>query len=494
MKVNYTDYLKKTDVSVLVAEAIFSELYKHEEIKSIGDIAITSSGGTPLRNNSDYYNGDIPWLKSGELNDGCIEKAEEYITKKGLSNSSAKLVPEGTLLLAMYGATAGKVGITKIKTSTNQAVCALFPKEVIKRDFLYWFLRQHRYKFIEISKGGAQPNISQTVIGKTQIPIPNIDVQEKIISVLFSIQKNATLDLNIIPNEYKDTVIKVFHTKQSVTTIESENSHQLDLLKKLRQQILQDAVQGKLVPQDPNEEPASELLERIKAEKEQLIREKKIKKDKPLPEIKLEEIPSEIPDSWVWCRLGEICFKITDGFHNTPPKISTGVPYISATHVKSEKIDWKNCDYVEEDYHRELFNKAYPKKGELLVVNIGAGCGTPAIIDIDYEFSFKNTAILKFNQELICNGFLFYYFLLSRGSIYNTLTKGGLQPFLSLNILNEIILPLPPIIEQKLIVSKINQLMSLCDELEQSIQQNQKYTQELLQVALKEALEPKRKY
>ena len=271
----------------------------------------------------------------------------------------------------------------------------------------------------------------------------------------------------------------------------NQYSYQYDLLKKLRQQILQDAVQGKLVPQDPNDEPASVLLERIKAEKEKLVREKKIKKEKPLPPIKQEEIPFEIPNNWVWCRLGELCFKITDGFHNTPPKIGSGIPYISATHVKSDKIDWENCDYVAENFHRELYHKAYPQKGELLVVNIGAGCATPAIIDVTYEFSFKNTAILKFNQELLYNSYLFYYFLLSRESIYDTLTQGGLQPFLSLKILNNITLPLPPRTEQDRIIAKITQLMTHCDELEQSVQQNQKYTQELLQVALKEALEPK---
>ncbi|MFZ4522281.1 MAG: restriction endonuclease subunit S [Bacteroidales bacterium] len=278
--------------------------------------------------------------------------------------------------------------------------------------------------------------------------------------------------------------------KESVSNIEDEISFQLDLLKKLRQQILQDAVQGKLVPQDASDEPASVLLKRIKAEKEQLIREKKIKKEKPLPTIKKEEIPFEIPENWVWCRLGEICLKITDGFHNTPPKTLTGFPYIAATHVKSDKIDWANCHFVAEQYHRELFIKTYPVKGELLLVNIGAGCGTPAIIDIDYEFSFKNTAILKFNQSLIYNKFLFFFFFLRKDQIYSELTKGGLQPFLSLKILNEIYFPLPTYDEQYRIVSKIEQLMRFCDELEQTIRQNQTYTRQLLQVALKEALEP----
>jgi type I restriction enzyme S subunit len=491
MKINYSDYIKKTDVTVLIAEAIFSVLNQTCERKKIVEIADTTSGGTPLRGNAEYYNGNIPWLKSGELNDNFISCSEEFITQKGLDNSSAKLHPEGTLLIAMYGATTGKTGITKIKASTNQAVCAIFPKVGIERDYLYWFLRQYRYKFIEISKGGAQPNISQTVINQTTVPIPSLHIQKEIATVLTKIQDKGSLDLNVIPDEFKYTVNKVFHTKNSVSSIELENTHQLDLLKKIRQQILRDAVQGKLVPQDRNDEPTSKLLERIIAEKERLVKEKIIQKEKPLPEIRPEDIPNKIPENWVWCRLGEICFKITDGFHNTPPKIGNGVPYISATHVKSDGIVWENCDYVAENFHRELFLKAFPRKGELLVVNIGAGCGTPAIIDVDYEFSFKNTAILKFNQELIYNSFLFYYFLLSRESIYNTQTQGGLQPFLSLKILNDILLPVPPIEEQHRIVSKIKQLMKQCDDLDQSIQQNQKYTQELLQVALKEVLEPK---
>lgn len=285
--------------------------------------------------------------------------------------------------------------------------------------------------------------------------------------------------------EIKNKFVNSEDIKSSLTT---ELTHQLTLVKKLRQQLLQDAVQGKLVEQDATDEPASELLKRIKAEKQKLIAEKKLKKEKELPPIKPEEIPFEIPKNWVWCRLGEICTKITDGFHNTPPKVSEGIPYIAATQVKSDKIDWENCNYVDEKYHKELYIKAYPQRGELLVVNIGAGCGTPAIIDVDFEFSFKNTAILKFNQNLISNKLLFYYFLLRKEEIYAELTKGGLQPFLSLKILNEIDFPLPPISEQLRIVQKIEELIHYCNELEASIKQSEIQNEKLLQQVLSEAL------
>ncbi len=492
MKVNYADYLKKTDVSVLVAEAIFSELFKSEKIKTIYDIATTSSGGTPLRGNNDFYNGRIPWLKSGELNDGYIEKAEEFITEEGLSKSSAKLFPEGTLLLAMYGATAGKTGITKIKASTNQAVCAIFPNEELKRDFLYWFFRQHRYKYIEISKGGAQPNISQTVINQTHIPIPEISIQERIIKVLFSIQKNATLDLTIIPKEYKDAVVKVFQIKKSATIIESENLNQLDLLKKLRQQILQDAVQGKLVLQDPNDEPVSKLLERIKAEKEQLIREKKIKKGKPLPEIKPEEIPFEIPANWVWCRLGEI------GSINPRNIVSDDldVSFIPMNliserfgiHPYFETRKWKGIKsgfthFANNDVAIAKITPCFENSKACVFKNLmnGYGAGTT---ELHVFRSYNNFLLPEYiYANLKTNKFLINGERIMRG-------VAG-QKRVPTEYFRDFLIPLPPTKEQFRIYSKIVRLMTLCNELEQSIQQNQKYTQDLLQVALKEALEPK---
>ena len=311
--------------------------------------------------------------------------------------------------------------------------------------------------------GTSKEAIGLGSFGKYQLPYFDIDTQVEI--------KN-----------------RFVNSEELKSDLSNELNHQIDLVKKLRQQLLQDTVQGKLVEQNPNDEPASELLKKIKDEKQKLIAEKKLKKEKELPPIKPEEIPFEIPENWVWCKLGEICTKITDGFHNTPPKVSEGIPYIAATQVKSDKIDWENCNYVDEKYHRELYIKAYPQKGELLVVNIGAGCGTPAIIDVDFEFSFKNTAILKFNQSLISNKLLFYYFLLRKDEIYTELTKGGLQPFLSLKILNDIDFPLPPIAEQNRIVKKIDEVMQYCNELEASIKQSESQNSTLLQQVLREAL------
>lgn len=155
------------------------------EWKSLSEIAVTSSGGTPSRKKKEYWeNGTIKWLKSGELNDGYISFIEENITQEAIENSSAKIFPKGTLLIAMYGATAGKLGILDLYSATNQAICAFLHKnnKNIKffEKFLFYFLFVIRDKIIKDSFGGAQPNISQTYIKNLQIPLPPLQEQEQI--------------------------------------------------------------------------------------------------------------------------------------------------------------------------------------------------------------------------------------------------------------------------------------------------------------------------
>jgi type I restriction enzyme S subunit len=410
-----------------------------------------------------------------------------------------KLCNEDDLVLGRYGASVGK--ILTGKSGAYNVACAkiifLGNKEIDKDFLFYWLHSSYFQNFLTSISRSAQGGFNKNDLSRIKTYFPSIAVQRNLTSILKSIDTALIngdkivfnkKDKNNIEVSFIELVEKFLSFINEGEELSTEFTFQLNNVKKLRQQLLQDAVQGKLVEQNLKDEPASGLLNKIKSEKIKLIAEKKLKKEKELPSIKPDEIPFDIPENWVWCRLGEICTKITDGFHNTPPKVSEGIPYIAATQVKSDKIDWENCNYVEEKYHRELFVKAYPQKGELLVVNIGAGCGTPAIIDVDFEFSFKNTAILKFNQNLISNKLLFYYFLLRKEEIYAELTKGGLQPFLSLKILNEIDFPLPPIEEQNRIVQKIDELMQYCNELEESIKQSESKNEKLLQQVLREAL------
>ncbi|MBX0332993.1 restriction endonuclease subunit S [Pontibacter sp. HSC-14F20] len=155
------------------------------EVLELGKLADTSSGGTPSRSNNKFWCGNIPWVKSGQLQDCYINDCEEYITELGLANSSAKTFPAGTLLLALYGATAGKLGILNFPATTNQAICGIFPKNgVLHTKYLYYFLLSTRNQIIKDSIGGAQPNISQAYVRNIKIPLPPLEEQKRIAQVL----------------------------------------------------------------------------------------------------------------------------------------------------------------------------------------------------------------------------------------------------------------------------------------------------------------------
>ncbi len=155
------------------------------EIKRLGDVCTTGSGGTPSKSKKEYHdNGNIPWLLSGEVGQGEITKATNFITQNGLENSSAKFFPKNTILVAMYGATAGQVGILRFESATNQAICGIFPNDRLMPEFLYYCLLAKKDGLIAQAAGNAQPNISQIKIRNTDIPIPPLPEQRRIVGIL----------------------------------------------------------------------------------------------------------------------------------------------------------------------------------------------------------------------------------------------------------------------------------------------------------------------
>ena len=147
----------------------------------LGDVGTWQSGATPSRLRKDYYNGDIPWLKTGDLNDSVIKSIPETITKKALEETSVKLNPTGSVLIAMYGATIGKIGILALPATTNQACCACV-NYMCDKMYLFYFLLANREGFIAMGGGGAQPNISKEKITNTHIPLPPLSEQYRIVA------------------------------------------------------------------------------------------------------------------------------------------------------------------------------------------------------------------------------------------------------------------------------------------------------------------------
>ena len=184
------------------------------KIVRLGDACRTTSGGTPSRKHPEFFDGTIPWVKSGELTDGLVVDVEERITEAAVANSSAKVFPAGTLLIAMYGATVGKLGVLARPAATNQAVCAVFPSEGIDAKFLFWFLRFQRATLIEKAVGGAQPNISQAILRDLPVPVPPQDVQLRIVAEIekqFSRLDEAVANLQRVKanlKRYKAAVLK----------------------------------------------------------------------------------------------------------------------------------------------------------------------------------------------------------------------------------------------------------------------------------------------
>lgn len=193
---------------VLVGERYktLNQISSRYEIVKLGDICCTASGGTPLSSKEEYYlNGNILWLTSGEVANGYIYNTKHRITESGLLNSSAKIFPVDTVVVAMYGATAGQVGIIKSEMATNQAVCGIFPDKKIVPEYLYYVLKSLKDKMIASSVGGAQPNISQKIIRNQEIPLPPIEIQEQIVAEIESYQKIIDGARQIVEN-YSPTI------------------------------------------------------------------------------------------------------------------------------------------------------------------------------------------------------------------------------------------------------------------------------------------------
>ena len=287
---------------VCIADEVPFDIPESWEWVRLGNIGDWGSGATPNRTTPEYYNGNIPWLKTGDLNDNYITDIPETITELALAKTSVRLNPIGSVLIAMYGATIGKLGILKIPATTNQACCACVPFTDIYNEFLFYFLMSQKVAFVKRGEGGAQPNISKEKIVSTLMPLPPVAEQKRIVEKLRILQPYIDYYAVLEKSDIKLT--------QSFP-------------EKLKKSILQYAVQGKLVPQDPADEPASVLLERIRAEKEQLVKEGKIKRDKHESVIFRrdnsyyeisgknevcidDQIPFDVPESWEWTRTGSL--------------------------------------------------------------------------------------------------------------------------------------------------------------------------------------------
>jgi type I restriction enzyme, S subunit len=385
---------------------------------------------------------------------------------------------EAVIIPLVSGTGHGHASIKRIfyqtgKFALGTILCAVIPKnkEQLSAGYLYRFLELNKEKeLVSRMKGMANVTLPIKEIAEIEIPLPSLEEQ------IHFVEKYNNLE-------------------DQTSKFSFQLTHQLDVIKQLRQALLREAMQGKLVEQNLADEPASELLRRIKAEKEKLISEKKLKKEKELPPIKADEIPFLIPENWVWCRLGEICDNITKGSSPNWQGIKyvsdpeEGILFITSKNVDSYKIDLSKVTYVEKKFNK-LEPRSVLKRGDLLTNIVGASIGRTALFNID-EVANINQAVcmLRLKHPFVNKHFMLY--LMNSDFIIQRMYKLQFAPGranLSMRNLSNFLIPLPTLPEQHRIIAKLEQLMQTCDALEGSIKESKVQNERLLEEVLREAL------
>lgn len=412
----------------------------------LGEIGSWGAGATPNKGKPEYYDkGTIPWLRTGDLNNGVVTEVELFVTEKALSECSLRQCLIGDILIAMYGATIGKVSIAGIPLTTNQACCACTPIQVYNW-YLFYFLMASKQSFIDLGAGGAQPNISREKIIAFPIPLPPLAEQHRIVAKI---------------EELMPLVEKYDKAQSELDTLNKA------LPEALKKSILQEAIQGKLGTNNPDDEPASELLKRIRAEKAQLIKDKKLKKEKPLAPITDEEKPFEIPENWEWVRLGDLLQFISDGTHKTPTYTENGVRFLSVQNISSGHLTLDKIKYISKEEHESLIKRVKPQVDDILVCRIGT-LGKALKVTWDFEFSiFVSLGLLRTVNSII-NDYLILLINSPFGTkwIDNVKVGGGTHTYkLNLSDFPNMLIPLPPLAEQHRIVEKLNSILPKLNDL-----------------------------
>jgi len=429
----------------------------------LGEISETTSGGTPSRKHKEYFDGTIPWLKSGELDNALISSSEEFITQEALRNSATKIIPHGTLLVALYGATAGKLGILGIEAAINQAICAITTYDGLSNKFLFWYLAFYREKLLGSRIGGAQPNLTQGIVRKIPVPLAPFSEQGRIVCKLEELFTRLDAGVAALQN------IKA----------------QLQLY---RQAVLKHAFNGKLTEEWRKThkaiiEPASALLESIQKE-----RQKKEKGQyKNLPALKSSKLPI-LPDGWVWATWEQISEWVTYGFTRPMPHVDEGIPIVTAKNVKRGNIQFKNTHKTTIEAFEELSEKDRPRKNDVLITKDGT-IGRAAIVRTEKPFCINQSVAVVWLRD--CPIKREYLLSIIESPFTQKLiwskARGVALKHLSITDFKKMPLPIPSSQEQQAIINEIERRLSVADNIEQVVKTSLLQARTLRQSILKNA-------
>lgn len=429
-------------------------------------------------------------------NEKFIVTANNTVSEKVVQQSKLNISEPRTIIFPKIGGAiaTNKRRILQTKTVIDNNCLGIAPASAMDLEWCYQLLLG--FDFAKYQTGTSVPAISQGTIGEIVIGLPPLPEQQRIVARIDQLMARCDeLEKLRKEREEKRLAVHAAAIKQlldpthrafapsreknlrafvpSCETFAFISQHFGELytvkenVAELRKAILQLAVMGRLVEQDPNDPPASELLQQIVAEKQRLIKEKKIKKPNPLPPIKPEEVPYELPHGWEWVRLNDT-LDVRDGTHDTPKYVDDGYPLVTSKNIYTGSLSLEDVKYITKEDHEKIAERSRVDKGDILFAMIGS-IGNPVIVDSDIEFSIKNVALFKYVIEgKPSNRYLHYYLIYAQENM-KAISSGAVQSFVSLGFLRNYLLPLPPLPEQERIVARIDQLMALCDTLDQQI-------------------------
>ena len=444
-----------------IDEEIPFEIPQGWEWCRMGSIGDWGAGATPAKGNPDYYGGSILWLRTGELNNGIVYDSEIKITDKALQECSLRMNKIGDVLIAMYGATIGKVAIVGKELTTNQACCACTPFSIYNY-FLFFFLMGSQIDFIKKGEGGAQPNISREKLISHLMPIPPLAEQHRIVEKI----------------QYLLPLVEKYSNSQIL-----QNKLNSEVKDKLRKSILQEAIQGKLVPQIAEEGTAHELLEQIKTEKQKLVKEGKFKKSALATSVIFrgddnkywekkgttcecidEDIPFDIPKSWAWARLETILNTGSARRVHAKDWRQAGIPFYRAREIGklADEGFVDNELYIDLSLYEDFSSSGVPLPNDLMITAVGT-LGKVYIVKENDKFYYKDGSVLCLaNKYGLCAEYLkmviespFFkgqYRQESQGTTVATLTMVRLQKYF---------IPIPPLQEQYRIVETYRNIASI---------------------------------
>ncbi|MFG6322743.1 MAG: restriction endonuclease subunit S [Lachnospiraceae bacterium] len=402
----------------------------------IGDIV---GGGTPKTSEVSFWeNGTISWITPADMRGlgKYVSCGMRKITNAGLEKSSARLLPKGTVIYSSR-APIGYIAIALNELCTNQGFKSVIPFNVELSEYLYYCLISQTQNIISRASGTTFKEISGGEFGQTIIPIPPLAEQKRIVAKIEE----------LLP------YIEKYDKAYSKLTVFNKKFPE-----DMQKSILQYAMQGKLVEQMAEEGTGEELYCQIQAEKEKLIKDGKIKKEKRLPEILENEIPFDIPKSWKWVKLNSIVTIITDGDHQPPPQVDTGIPFLVISNMSQGNLSFINTRNVSQEYYDNLQEARKPQSGDILFTVTGS-YGIVILVKTDKKFCVqRHIAIIK--KPFVSADYLVK--CLSAPFSYKQCKEkatGTAQKTVGLDTLRNLILPLPPLAEQERIVAKLEKVL-----------------------------------